>query len=106
MRQEVHDFFAEHGLHVDRMIDVGHRKGLSSETIEAAAEMIYDKIHDGEDIPPIRMAWMVYERARHLAPVQKTETFNATGEILRLVRDIHYHLTTPWYTKLWRRWFQ
>jgi hypothetical protein len=67
MKQGIIDFYAANNTPISKMIVVGSgRKGLSAESINSAAEQIYDEIKAGNDLRSIRLAWEVYSRAKRI----------------------------------------
>ena len=101
MKQEILDFYANNNLPVGRMVHVGViRRGLTADAVRKAAEVVYQEIHDGTlKIEPIRIAWEVYSRAKHLRGDENTEVEVLKKEISRLKME----LNMPWHQKLMRR---
>jgi len=103
MKQEVLDFYAERGIHVGKMVDVGARKNLTADSVMKAAEEVYDEIQSGLQLEQVRIAWRVYSKAYHIAPIQKIENVQTIMEIKDLLIAFYAEYKTPWYIKLWRK---
>jgi ribosomal protein S17 len=75
MKREAIDFYAENKTPMEKLISIGvNRKGLSTASITAAAEQLYDEIRGGLKVMPVRVAWEVFSRARILkGHVEKKE---------------------------------
>jgi hypothetical protein len=68
MKQGIIDFYAANNTPLSKMLVVGTtRKNLNAESINLAAEQIYDEIKDGNDIRSIRLVWEVYSRAKRIS---------------------------------------
>jgi len=108
MRQEVIDFYEAHRIPVKRMIAIGvNRRGLRQNSIEAAAEAVYDDIQAGLQLKPTRIAWEVFNRSTPIRN-QTASLHDISNTIEKLSNDIaalKVILTTPtpWYIKLWRK---
>ena len=105
MKQEILDFYAERNIPVQKMITVGSTKSLTPESVATAAEIVYDEIQNGLEIKPIRIAWRVYEKAKHLVIEQEIKKDVTIAETNQLVKELkvmlRWHMM-PWYKKLWR----
>lgn len=99
MRQEVKLFFEDKNLQIEKLIDIGHKKNLTPDSVIEAAEQVYDEIENGMEIEQIRIAWRVYEKARTIAPRQAA----FKDDTVKKLHDLMVEYTTPWYKKVWRK---
>jgi hypothetical protein len=119
MNQEVLDFYAKQNIPVGRMVHVGvTKRGLTSGKIREAATAVYQEIHAGTlNIVPIRMAWEIYARAKHLkgdevSEIQKLKetiqqivetSAKETGVLNDKIKELEAELSLSWYKKVLRR---
>lgn len=103
MKQEIIDFFAEHNLHISKMINIGiSRHDLTAEAVKRAAEDVFQRVQDGEEIRPIRLAWEVFAVAKTLKVSAAKKEADKGKKIAELKAEIA-ELKTPWWKKLIRR---
>lgn len=106
MRQEVIDYFENARKPIGKLIDSGARRGLTADSVRVAAEEVYDEILAGRQVKPIRVAGLVFERARHAAPrirEQKSKDISEIRSGVDELRKMMLEHAAPWYVKLWRR---
>ena len=110
MRKEVKQYYANMNLPVEKLVSVGIRKGYSSGAIKQAAEELYDEMHAPAVygyIEPIRIAWMVYDRAKLVETVRAENYNELIQKLIEGIGEIKAELTkkkVPWHEKV-LRWF-
>ena len=65
MKKEILDFYASHGLHLNRIYARRRKRHLKAEQIYEAAEKLYPRFKEG-DARPIEFAWLIWDEAEKL----------------------------------------
>jgi hypothetical protein len=90
MDQTIKDFFALHNLPVSKIISIGRdKRKLSEAAIIEAMGQVHDEVKSGiSTIPPIRLAWEIYDRAKKIKHDAESKESNLVeylqGEIKEL----------------------
>lgn len=82
MKREVIDFYAMNKTPLEHMVAAGvHRKNLTSASITSAAEALYEEIQGGLVIPPVRIAWEIFSRAKALKGIVEKAELDKTIDL-------------------------
>ena len=94
MNEAIEEFYRQNHIPIGKMISIGVSKmNLTSAAIKEAAKQVYDDIQSGIQIRPIRYAWEVYARAKHL----RTEAEAKENErIAALEKELAYYKQPFW----------
>ena len=97
---EAKAFFAENKVPIDKMVSVAvHRLHLSADSVEEAAEQVYNRVQEGERMEPIRVAWNVYSLAKR---IKATSDAKERREMEAMRKRLEW-LEQPWYRRIFRR---
>jgi glutathionylspermidine synthase len=100
MTDDVRAYYASMNIPINKMVVVGTtRRGLTAESIEMAAEQIYNDIQAGRDVRKIRIAWEVYSLAKQL----RAQADAKEREEMRIMRTRLKWFEQPWYKRIFRR---
>ena len=92
MKEEIVDFYAEHGLLVKNIIDLGRRqRQLADYEVLAALEEVYNRVQAGEEIKPInyvRTAYRIAARSGALKYGEKLKQYARAHKDLEDAREI------------------
>jgi Skp family chaperone for outer membrane proteins len=92
MREDVEEFYSKCKVPIESMIKIGKRRGLSSSSIKTAAEKVYEdnRIHKffGTEIDNIRVAWRVFEEAKHVDVSREREEVDRVEELKKMTIDL------------------
>lgn len=101
MRKEVEDFYASHGIPIDRVVIVGRMKGLDVDSIKSSAEALYDDIQSGKIVKTRMLAWHIFAKSSPAKIVKENKETIILQELESLKAMLKEHMV-PWYKKLWR----
>ena len=87
MNPDIIDFYAEQGLMVKNVVDIGRRRGYQDFEVIAALEQIYDRVQAGEEIKPINYVRMAYMIASHSAAAKYGEKLKAYARAHKDLED-------------------
>jgi flagellar motility protein MotE (MotC chaperone) len=89
MRREIIDFYTDNKTPMEKLINIGvNRKGLTEASIIAAAEQLYGETQNGLHVPPVRIAWEVFSRARILKGHVEKKELDKTIELQNIHDDL------------------
>jgi len=101
MKQEITEFYNKSNIPIERMVAIGvARQNLTREAIQEAASVLYNEIKCGLEIKPIRVAWEVFARAKHLVIQAKASEDTRLKSLQSEVNRLHKYIRQPWYKRL------
>lgn len=89
MKRDAIDFYRENNTPLEKLVVIGvNRRDLTKESILNAAEQLYDETQNGLNVPPVRIAWEVFSRAKILKGHVEKEELDKTIELENELDDL------------------